>query len=90
MRFCFAYSQRTQDDVDLFSLVERQRIEHLADLLRIERDLNRVERRGKLHAHCDGFDLRATQLSTKTIASNWSVPCVTAPELRIRGPIEHT
>jgi len=38
-----------------------QRVERLADLLRIERDLNRVERRGKLHAHYDGFDLHAKQ-----------------------------
>jgi len=38
-----------------------QRVERLADLLRIEKDLNRVERRGKLHAHYDGFDLHAKQ-----------------------------
>jgi hypothetical protein len=38
-----------------------QRVERLADLLRIERDLNRVERRGKLHAHYDGFDQHAKQ-----------------------------
>jgi len=38
-----------------------QRVERLAERLRIERDLNRVERRGKLHAHHDGFDLHAEQ-----------------------------
>ncbi len=38
-----------------------QRVERLADILRIERDLNRVERRGKLHTHYDGFDLHAKQ-----------------------------
>jgi hypothetical protein len=36
-----------------------QPVEKLADLSRIERDLNRVETRGKLHAHYDGFDLHA-------------------------------
>jgi len=38
-----------------------QQVECLGDQRRIEKDLARVEKRGKLHAHYDGFDLHAKQ-----------------------------
>jgi hypothetical protein len=38
-----------------------QQVERFGSELRIEQDLARVEKRGKLHAHYDGFDLHAKQ-----------------------------